>query len=140
MFSRYGGVGEATWCDKYGRKHNGRCPKEVICFKCGKIGHYAHECSIEEEVCIKCSKEGHYKKEFPVRVTKSSVPLKNFERCDEDVTCYKCGKTGHYANKCVSKKRVCYECWGEGHLSRDCPKKNEGAKPNALPQPKAEAF
>ena len=29
MSSKFGGVGEAKWSDKYGRKHNGRCPKEV---------------------------------------------------------------------------------------------------------------
>ena len=28
MFSNSGGGGEAKWCDKYGRKHNGGCPKE----------------------------------------------------------------------------------------------------------------
>ena len=143
MFSKSRKRGdEEKWCGKCKKKNSRKSGEEVTCFKCGKHGHYANECTFNEKVCYGCNEEGHFKQDCPKReeATKPNIPLKHFERCDEEVTCYKCGKTGHYANKCVSKKRVCYECRGEGHLSKVCPKKNEGAKPNALPQPKAEAF
>ncbi|XP_023740668.1 uncharacterized protein LOC111888793 [Lactuca sativa] len=133
MFSKYGIRGETKWCNKYGRKHNGICPKEVICFKCGKTSHYAHKCSTKEVVCLKCSGDGHFKQDWLMRATTPNVPLKHYERCDEEVTCYKYGKTGHYAGKFTSKKRVCYECNKEGNLLRDCPKKNEAATANAPP-------
>ncbi|XP_023738334.1 uncharacterized protein LOC111886327 [Lactuca sativa] len=128
MSSKSGGVGEAKWCDKYGRKHNGRCPKEVTCFKCGKTGYYAHECPTEEEVCFKCSKKGHFKQECPMRATKPSVPPKHHGR----VTCFKCRKHGHYADECTFNTRVCYECNEKGHLKQDCPKRRGFTKPKAL--------
>ncbi|XP_023729218.1 uncharacterized protein LOC111876887 [Lactuca sativa] len=131
MFSKSGGVVEAKWCDKYGRKHNSRCPKEVTCFKCRKTGHYAHECPTEEEVFFKCSKEGHFKQECPMRATKPSVPLKHNGRYYEKVTCFKCGKHGHYADECTLNTRVCYGCNEEGRLKQDCPKRKGVTKPKA---------
>ncbi|XP_052627652.1 uncharacterized protein LOC128134215 [Lactuca sativa] len=121
------------------KKNSRKSGEEVTCFKCGKHGHYADECPFNERVCYECNEEGHFKQDCPKREehTKPNVPLKHYERCDEEVTCYKCGKTGHYANKCVSKKRVCYKCREERHLSKDFPKKKEGARLNALSQPKA---
>ena len=115
-----GGRGKAKWCNR-------KCPKEVTCFKCGKIGHNAHKCSTKEEVCLKCSGVGHFKQDCPMRATTPNVLLKHYEGYDEKVTCYKCGRIGHYASKCMSKSKVCYGCNKEGHLRRDCPKRHEAA-------------
>ena len=41
----FGDRNEEKWCDKYRRKHIGRCSKEVTCFKCRKNGHYTNECT-----------------------------------------------------------------------------------------------
>ena len=59
--NKYGDCNEERWCDKYRRKHIRRCPKDVTCFKCGRIGHYDHKCTTQREVCFKCGGEGHFK-------------------------------------------------------------------------------
>ena len=141
MFSQSGGGrGEAKWCYKYGRKHNGGCHKEVTCFKCGSTGHYAPKCSTKEEVCLKCSGKGHFKRDCPIKAPTPNVPLKYYEGCNEEVTCYRCGRIGHYSKDCTHRDKVCYRCRDKGHMSRDCPKKNEAARPNVPPKLKERAF
>ncbi|KAL7604690.1 hypothetical protein Lser_V15G19948 [Lactuca serriola] len=64
---KYGDSNEERWCDKCRRKHTRRCPKEVTCFKCGRTGHYAHECTTQSELCFKYGGEGHFKQHCPNR-------------------------------------------------------------------------
>ncbi|XP_023753805.1 zinc finger protein GIS2-like [Lactuca sativa] len=135
MFSKSSKKGsKEKWCGKCKKKNPGNCGEEVTCFKFGKHGHYANECTFIERVCYECNEAGHFKQDCRKREedTKPKVPLKNYERCDEEVTCYMCGKKGLYANKCTSAKKVCYGCNEERHFSRDFPKKNEPAKPKAF--------
>ncbi|XP_023736527.1 uncharacterized protein LOC111884432 [Lactuca sativa] len=75
---RYEDSNEEMFCDKCRRKHVGRCSKEVTCFKYGKTGHYADECTTKKEVCFKCGEEGHHKHDCPnkERATKPNVSPK----------------------------------------------------------------
>ncbi|XP_023765594.1 uncharacterized protein LOC111914091 [Lactuca sativa] len=126
--------GKEKWCAKCKKENSRKSGEEVTCFKSGKHWHYADECTFNERLCYACNEEGHFMQDCPKREepTKPTVPLKHYERCDEEVTCYKCGMKGHYANKCTSDNKVCYRCNKEGHFSRDCPKKNEPTKPKAF--------
>src|SRR3984885_13955190 len=59
--------------------------KEIICFKCGKIGHLWKLCTFRL-YCFKCHRNGHWTK-------------------DCNIQCNYCGKFGYRENKCYIKKR-----------------------------------
>lgn len=58
------------------------------CFKCGRSGHTARECSSAGYVCHKCGAVGHVARECP------------------ETVCYKCGKKGHISPHCNASSGV----------------------------------
>lgn len=50
---------------------------EVICFKCGRKGHYQIGC-LNAPVCFSCKEEGHTANQCPNRVTKPELILHGF--------------------------------------------------------------
>lgn len=59
---------EGSWCDKCHKKHTGSCenvsplPK---CYRCGKGGHVARDCSESSPVCYNCGESGHIRPNCP---------------------------------------------------------------------------
>lgn len=69
--------------------------ESFTCFKCGKKGHIARDCSAgtrhDNIICYKCGKQGHVVKDCPQR--KKTTDLK----------CFVCGSSDHLAPKCPEK-------------------------------------
>ena len=65
---------------------------------------------------------------------------KHYGICNGEVTWYKCVRISHYSKDCMLNDKVCYGCRGNEHISKDCLKKNEAARLNVPPKPKARAF
>ncbi|KAL8119598.1 hypothetical protein AgCh_016919 [Apium graveolens] len=60
-------------CNTCGRMHSGECKgKPVICFKCGREGHYSDKCTSPTPItrptttCHQCGRPGHWKRECPM--------------------------------------------------------------------------
>lgn len=68
MFSpqnKFGDKNEENWCNKWKKKHVGQCKDDVICYKCGRPGHYVDECKYKGRVYFECTEEGHVMEDCP---------------------------------------------------------------------------
>jgi cellular nucleic acid-binding protein len=93
------------------------------CFKCGKQGHIAENCTSEVRLCFNCQESGH-----------ESAACPN-PRTVESKSCYSCGGVGHISAQCPSLKvgsfgaglggvaggPKCFTCGRFGHVARACP-------------------
>ncbi|XWS58737.1 hypothetical protein CRYUN_Cryun08bG0059900 [Craigia yunnanensis] len=84
-----------------------------LCYKCGKGGHFARECTTgtaSSSFCYKCGEGGHFARECTTGIASSSF-------------CYKCGEGGHFARECTTgtaSSSLCYKCGEGGHFARKC--------------------
>lgn len=78
------------------------------CFKCGKPGHMAKECSEQANLCFKCNQPGHISRECP---NSSQGNHSNYRSSSP--------------NRDQSRERVCFTCNQPGHMAKNCPNKKD---------------
>ena len=77
-----------------------------VCFKCGRPGHFAAQCSIKA-VPKKTERNPTQHHSKPVRKRK------------RDEGCFRCGRSGHFANSCYAMTDV------DGHLLSESSEEDE---------------
>src|SRR5437764_894091 len=67
--------------EKRNRGYNNDNRREIICYKCGKKGHYSSNCEEEGEMkCYNCGKNGHMAKACKNKGNQTGYSAKNRER------------------------------------------------------------
>lgn len=69
---------EAKGCEKFMKKHFGRCDGEMTCYKDGRIGHYSKDFAFNDRVCYECGEKKHILSDFQKKneATRPDVPPK----------------------------------------------------------------
>ncbi|KAK1432009.1 hypothetical protein QVD17_08873 [Tagetes erecta] len=80
---------EPSSCRFCGKRHFGECRyKNPICYKCGKYGHTAPQCTTRVNLCYNCYKPGHMKNDCPEltaiggKVTEESKTTENVKKME----------------------------------------------------------
>ncbi|KAJ8747803.1 hypothetical protein K2173_006970 [Erythroxylum novogranatense] len=101
-------------CNVYNNMNDLSVKSGSSCFKCGKEGHWAKDCSFSQSPaeyggssglsvssCFKCGKAGHWAKDCSISGSGFSAEHGG-GRSSLSGSCYKCGKAGHWAKDCTS--------------------------------------
>ncbi|XP_057434422.1 uncharacterized protein LOC130727330 [Lotus japonicus] len=98
----------------------------VSCYRCGKLGHYAFQCSVAETKCWKCRQRGHLVvncRTFQAGPSDNKMKGKFpaiAKGARKQVSCFRYGEPGHYANACPDARPKCYNCNKMGHTAGRC--------------------
>lgn len=84
-------------CTGEASKHPGSPQTPVVCYRCGKEGHFSRECSSKQDTsrvtCFNCQKKGHLARNC-------RQPERSSDRNPTLPTCGFCGKYGHAMMVC----------------------------------------
>jgi len=82
----------------------------IICFKCGRIGHFAQDCFANTTIEGNSIKENNFHSSFEIYKNKSDsfqekTKLEKNEKISS-IICFKCGRIGHIAQDCFANSKV----------------------------------
>ena len=72
------------------------------CFKCGRSGHMAKECTETANLCFRCGQPGHIGKDCTN--SSGSQPNRSSSNPNPSRECFICKQPGHFAKNCPNRK------------------------------------
>ena len=88
------------------------------CYKCGKSGHFANQCSFskvkkvkKKNTCERCGRSGHNENNCYATTDINGYYFDDSESeedyfDDDDNSCFRCGRPGHFANTCYARTDI----------------------------------
>ncbi|KAL7669258.1 hypothetical protein ACOME3_009922 [Neoechinorhynchus agilis] len=126
----------------------------VLCFRCGDMGHYARDCGLPPSerparsrgdlLCYRCNQPGHIAAQCEMNQGGGSSSMGTMAVRQQrsgngsDRRCYNCDKVGHLSRDCPEDQPTqrfasfgrgrpirCYRCNRNGHFARECEQTEE---------------